>query len=435
MFSEITKKLNGKNIAILGFGREGRSTLDFIREYVEPSSVTIADLNEIKGVDDCRLVYGKDYQKGLENYDVIIKSPGVVYENPTDEILNKTTSQTTLFLSEFKPRSIGITGTKGKSTTTSLIYHVLKENGFDTTIAGNIGIPPLSVADEMLEGDRIAVIEMSCHQLEYEKNAPHISVILNLYEDHLDHYGTRERYVDAKRNIYRNQNSDDIFVCNSECNFEISDAVSCVTSVGDNGRIKVFDDGFVFDGVKISINSETTKLVGKHNIFNIAVAYAVVSNYGINEIDFLNALKTFKPLSHRLEYVKTVNGVDYYDDSISTVCQTTIQAIVSLDCVDTVIIGGMDRGIDYTELVEFLKNNPVNNIILLPDSGYRIARMLDEFGGKYILATDLENAVDIAVKVSAKGTKCVLSPAAASYGFFRDFEHRGETFKQYLNKY
>lgn len=435
MFTEITKALNGKNILILGFGREGRSTLDFIKEYVSPASVTIADLKEISDAYGCYTVCGADYQKGLEKYDVIIKSPGVVYENPTDEILDKTTSQTTLFLSEFKSRSIGVTGTKGKSTTTSLIHHILKENGFDTTIAGNIGIPPLSVADEMLEGDRIAVIEMSCHQLEYEKYAPHISVILNLYEDHLDHYGTRERYVDAKRNIYRNQSDGDIFVCNSECAFEMSEAVSHVVSVGKGGKIEVLDDGFVFNDVKIPVNSDTTKLVGKHNVFNIAVAYAAVSGYGIDEIGFLNALKSFKPLAHRLEYVRTVNGVDYYDDSISTVCQTTIQAIVSLDAVDTVIIGGMDRGIDYTELVEFLRETSVNNVILLPDSGYRIAKMLDEYNTPYILARDLEDAVDIAVKVSEKGTKCVLSPAAASYGFFRDFEHRGEMFKQYLNKY
>ncbi len=435
MFSEIGKILNGKNIVILGFGREGRSTLDFIRQYISPASVTVADFNVVTGADGCITVSGKDYQKNLERFDVIIKSPGVVYENPTNEILKKTTSQTTLFLSEFKSRSIGITGTKGKSTATSLIYHVLKENGFDVTIAGNIGIPPLSVADEMLEGDRIAVIEMSCHQLEYEKFAPHIALILNLYEDHLDHYGTREKYVEAKRNIYRNQLSGDIFVCNSEYKLEISEAPSQVVSVGTDGRVEVSGDGFVFDGVRIPVNSNTTRLVGKHNVFNIAMAYTAASFYGIDEVGFLNALKSFKPLAHRLEYVRTVNGVDYYDDSISTVCQTTIQAIVSLDAVDTVIIGGMDRGIDYTELVEFLRDNPVNNIILLPDSGYRIAKMLDEFATPYILARDLENAVDIAVKVTSRGTKCVLSPAAASYGFFRDFEHRGEMFKEYLNKY
>lgn len=431
MFSQITNALDGKNILILGFGREGRSTLDFINRYITPLSVTVADLNPIDAVDGCMVVSGADYQKGLERYDVIIKSPGVVYENPTEEILAKTTSQTTLFLSEFKDRTIGITGTKGKSTTTSLIYHILRENGRDVTLAGNIGIPPLSVADEMLEADRLAVLEMSCHQLEYEIFSPHVALILNLYEDHLDHYITREKYVDAKRNIYRNQTDSDIFVCNNECVFELSEAKARTIPVGN----KVFDNGFVSNGVNIALDSDSTRLVGRHNVFNIATAFEVTALYGISEVGFLSALKSFKPLAHRLEYVGTFRGVDYYDDSISTVCQTTIQAITSLECVDTVIIGGMDRGIDYTELVNFLRDNPVRNTILLPDSGYRIAKMLDAYSIPYILAQDLENAVDIAVNVSEKGTKCVLSPAAASYGFFKNFEHRGEMFQEYLKKY
>ena len=431
MFSKISNILDGKNIVILGFGREGRSTLDFIKRYITPQSVTVADLNPIEGADGCRTVCGVDYQKGLENYDVIIKSPGIVYENPTDEILSKTTSQTTLFLSEFKDRTIGITGTKGKSTTTSLIHHVLVNNGLDATLAGNIGIPPLSVADEMLEGDRIAVLEMSCHQLEYEIYSPHVALILNIYEDHLDHYVTREKYVEAKRNIYRNQSDSDYFVCNSECTFEISEACGQVIPIGEG----VFDNGFLANGARITLTPDSTRLVGRHNVFNIACAFAVASLFGVDETGFLNALKSFKGLAHRLEYVDTVRGVDYYDDSISTVCQTTIQAIKSLEKVDTVIIGGMDRGIDYSELVSFLESSPVRNIILLPDSGYRIAKMLDTCHVPYILATDLENAVDIAVSVTESGTKCVLSPAAASYGFFKNFEHRGEMFREYLKKY
>jgi UDP-N-acetylmuramoylalanine--D-glutamate ligase len=435
MFSQISQVLNGKNIVILGFGREGKSTLDFIRRYMSPSSVTIADLNDVGQIDGCKTICGSDYQKGLDRFDIIIKSPGVVYDAPTAEIVAKTTSQTTLFLSEFKERTIGITGTKGKSTTTSLIYHILKENDIPTVLAGNIGIPPLSVAEEMLDRKATAVLEMSCHQLEYEKYAPHISIILNLFEDHLDHYKTREKYVDAKRSIYRNQSSDDIFICNADCERELSEAPSKTVSVGANADVDVLDDSFVFDGKKMIVSSNETALVGKHNVFNIASAYCATSLFGINETDFFKALKTFKPLAHRLEYVKTINGVDYYDDSISTVCQTTIQAISSLDNVATVIIGGMDRGIDYSELVAFLKNNPVKNVILLPDSGYRIAKMLEGEDVHCILAKDLENAVEIAVKVGENGTKCVLSPAAASYGFFKNFEHRGQMFQKYLDKY
>ncbi len=436
MFPKITELLNGKNILILGFGREGRATLDFIREYIKPLSVTVADASRVDDIVGCAVRFGEGYQDGLEKYDVIIKSPGVVYKNPTDEIIAKTTSQTTLFLSEFRDRTIGITGTKGKSTTTSLIYHILKNCSLGVVLAGNIGIPPLSVAHEMLSDEKkTAVLEMSCHQLEYEKYSPHIALILNLYEDHLDHYVTRENYIRAKRNIYKNQNADDVFICNSECAFEISDAVGETLSVGKDGQISVDKDGFTFKGEKIFVDTSSTKLVGYHNIFNIASSYAVTSRYGVGKSDFLKHLKTFQPLSHRLEFVGTVCGVDYYDDSISTVCQTTIQALLSLDNVSTVIVGGMDRGIDYSELVCFFAKNPIENIILLPDSGYRIAHLLDEVKVPYILAKNLEDAVDISVKAAREGTKCVLSPASASYGFFKNFEHRGDMFKEYLKKY
>ncbi len=437
MLCAIKKILDNKNVLILGFGKEGRSTLDFVEKYIHPKSVTIADFNEITVADarENKVVFGKDYQKDLLQYDVIVKSPGIVYENPTPELLERTTSQTSLFLLEYKDRTIGITGTKGKSTTTTLIHHVLKENGFSAVLLGNIGIPPLSQIEKMQDESAIAVFEMSCHQLEYESSSPHIAVILNLFEDHLDHYGTRDKYVAAKRNIYKNQTETDIFVCNSDCAFEIEDAVSNTVRVGNTGDVEVLENGFFHRGEAVVLSEDSSLLHGAHNVYNIAVARAVTSLVGVETEGFLSALATYQPLSHRLEYVKTLNGVMYYDDSISTVCQTTIQAISAFDNVETVIVGGMDRGIDYTSLVEFFCEHHVENIILTYDSGVRISKMLDSVGVKYIMAKDLEDAVDIAVRVARPETRAMLSPAAASYGYFKNFEHRGDMFKEYLNKY
>ena len=421
MFPNIKKALDNKNILILGFGKEGRSTLSFVNDFISPRSVTVADMNDVShalpdGV-GCRC--GSSYMDNLESYDVIIKSPGIVYADQSDDILNKTTAQTDLFLKEYAAQTIGITGTKGKSTTTSLIYHVLKNSGKEAVLAGNIGIPPLDAARQMTNTS-VAVFEMSCHQLEFQRVSPHIAVVLNLFEDHLDHYITREKYISAKENIFLHQCSEDVLVISDECDEQIGKAVSEVIPVG---RIPTFD-----------IPKNSISLFGEHNYYNISVAKTVTDMFDVSHADFISALKSFRPLPHRLEYVGTKNGVDYYDDSISTVCQTTIQAITSLENADTVLIGGMDRGIDYTELADFLSAHHVPNVILMYESGIRIGKMLDERNVAYILVDDLQEAVTMAGELTQKGKKCVMSPAAASYGYFKNFEERGDVFKALVNK-
>ena len=434
MFSNISRTLENKNILILGFGREGKSTLSFLKKHVKCKSITIADLNEIPGDYEEKIITGKDYQRGIEEYDVIIKSPGIVYENPTSDIVRKTTSQTTLFLSEFRDRTIGITGTKGKSTTTTLIHHILSSCGVNAILGGNIGIPPLDIAENM-DKDSVAVLEMSCHQLEYEIFSPHIAVILNLYEDHLDHYITRDNYVMAKRNIYKNQVDTDLFICNSECEFEIEEARARVVTVGNGAHASLGEHCFSYNNQKIEIEEGKGGLFGAHNLFNIATAFSVASIFNISVSDFLKALDSYRPLPHRLEFVKRINDVDFYDDSISTVPQTTIRAVSTFDNVSTVIIGGMDRGIDYTELVDFFKSNPIDNIILMYESGKRISHLFDKASIKYRYVETLEMAVELAVRVSPPNTRCIMSPASASYGDFKNFEHRGEMFSKYLDKY
>ena len=433
MYPKIKKLLNGKNILILGLGKEGRSTLNFIKNHIDYKALTVADKNIVS--DDIpsgvNCLFGEHYMDTLNTYDVIIKSPGIVYKNVDISVINKTVSQTTLFLLEFAGATIGITGTKGKSTTTTLIYHILKENSVNAVLAGNIGIPPLDAIASMSKSS-VAVFEMSCHQLEFEKISPHISVILNLYEDHLDHYGNRDKYIKAKENIYLHQSENDYFIVNSSCTEQINKAVSKVLTVGTLPKADYYIAG-------AKINEEYTipsgiSLIGTHNHYNIAVAYAVCQLFGIKDKGFSSAVKTYNTLPHRLELFATKNGVQYFDDSISTVPETTIQAIKSIKNLKTVIIGGMDRGIDYTPLIDFFVESPTENIILLPDTGHRIGEELKKNGISFEFANNLEEAVSIASKVTTSGSACVLSPAAASYGFFRNFEERGDKFKELVNK-
>lgn len=428
LWNNIKEKTDGKNVVILGFGREGRSSLNILEKYCSCKSITIADINKIEcGYD---VICGEDYQKNLDKFDLIIKSPGIVLED--DTILPKITSQAELFLEAMRDDVIAVTGTKGKSTTTTLLYHILKSK-YNAVLMGNIGIPPFDAAESAEHGS-IFVYEMSSHQLEYTKVSPKKAVYINLYPEHLDHYGTFEKYKAAKENIYNYQQKGDFLWCDVSLKPEKSEASVISVSTSDE-KADVFIDGrnIISALGKITVNENDTILMGNHNVHNIGIVYDICRRMDFSDDEFFAQLKTYKPLPHRLEYVGTINGVKYFDDSISTICETAIQSLKSIPDASTILIGGMDRGIDYTPLCEYLKKNPPENIILMYDTGKRISDMLiNDIPENIIIAEDLKDAVNKAMKVTKKGTSCVLSPAAASYGFFKNFEERGEKFCEYL---
>lgn len=450
------EQIRGKRILILGMGREGRSTLAFLRRIGGYASITVADANEVKGLEeDVLLISGKDYQAKLDEYDLVFKSPGVVLKKPFEEYKCTITSQTEMFLRCFGKQTIGITGTKGKSTTTALIYHALKQGDYHPVLCGNIGIPPLDLFFEM-RSDSIAVFEMSCHQLEYTSVSPHIGILLNLHEEHLDHYGSYEKYVAAKCNIFVHMKTEDILYINME---NLNQAKNCkgqiqkIAFVGDNlthDATKPFDrkeqmqDADVLidsarDSIRVGaeeeflIPTEKIQLLGHHNEFNIGIAYAVCRQFGMTRDVFERALISFESLPHRLKFLGVKDGVRYYDDSISTICETTIQALNSVDGVETLLIGGMDRGIDYQSLIAFLAESDVENIICMYATGKRIYEEAKESNvpniDHFYVVENLEEAVELAKNKTKAGGACVLSPAAASYGYFKNFEERGEVFQ------
>lgn len=427
-----------KSIAIVGFGREGKSTLEILKN-TQCKEIGILDQNPINIQNEsalpcpCTLHCGENYLDHLNDYDIIMKSPGIaLFDKPSAEVKEKITSQTDLFLRFCENKTIGVTGTKGKSTTSSLIAHILEHCGKKAVLIGNIGIPPLSVIDN-LEKDTIAVCEMSCHQLEYVKASPNIAVLLNIYEEHLDHYTGFEAYKAAKENIFKYQKANDLLIYNKALSGnKINADIAHKISVSQDEKADVYLDGndIVLFGEKISYDRLSPKLEGRHNLYNIAVALAAALNCGCEPNAVVEAVSSFNGLEHRMEVVRTVSGVKYVNDSISTIPLAAVNAVKTF-CADTLIIGGMDRGINYDILADFLNKGEVENIICLPDSGYRVADMLNTESNVFKVK-DMEEAVLKASEVTKKC--CVLSPAAASYGFYKNFEERGKHFKELVNK-
>lgn len=444
MEETIKKLISGKKIVILGYGREGKSTYQLLEKVGGYKELAVADLNSVEGQlpEYVHGIWGKGYQDCLDDYDIVFKSPGVVLEKDIKEYSSRILSQTEVFFSHYKNQIVGITGTKGKSTTTTLLYQVLKTAGKKAVLAGNIGIPAFDMIDS-IEEDTIIVFEMSSHQLEYMTVSPHIGALLNIHEEHLDHYGTMEKYVAAKERIYRNMQREDILFCNVEnlplsgdCKarvipFPLKDGLNLVMEEKEKPYI-------LYKGNSFEIPIEEIHLVGGHNFLDIAVAYGIASLLGIKDEQFKEGLIAYEPLPHRLEKVGTYGDITFFDDSISTICDTTMKALTSIKDVNTVLIGGMDRGIHYKELIEFLSENPVAHIILMEATGKRIYEEIKKEYKNFLnperlyLVKDLKEAVELSKRITKKGTSCVLSPATASYGIFKNFEERGEQFKKYV---
>ena len=423
MRSCIKSLVENKKVLILGFGREGKSSYNIIESVGGYASLDVADANQVSLPEGSNslLICGENYMDCLNQYDVVFKSPGIVLPKNPSEYTCQITCQADLFMKVYGSQIIGITGTKGKSTTSSLTYHILKNSGKDVLFAGNIGIPVFEITDD-IKPNTIIVIELSCHQLEYATNNPHIAVLLNLYEDHIDHYGTVEKYHLAKRNIYRFQKKSDTLYVGSEWAPSVDECKSNI--------VKIDSPSLPFASWE-ELGIKTLR--GNHNLINATFVYKICKEYGVSDAQFIDGVKSFKPLAHRLEYIGTKDGVDFYDDSISTTVESAISAVKAISNGSVILIGGMDRGIDYTGLISFLKDKPIANVICMYESGKRVYNELSKCLTDGLHYTDdLTSAVTLAKNLAQKNTAVILSPAAASYGYFKNFEDRGDKFKEYV---
>ncbi|MBE5912100.1 UDP-N-acetylmuramoyl-L-alanine--D-glutamate ligase [Pseudobutyrivibrio sp.] len=427
MKETIRNLVKDKKVLILGYGREGQSSFRMVSAVGGYACLDIADANAVSSdlTSSHKVITGPTYLDCLNDYDVVFKSPGIVLPMDIKDYTCRITCQADLFLEVYGAQTIGITGTKGKSTTSSLLYHILKACGKDVLFGGNIGIPIFDITDQ-IHPRTIIVFELSCHQLEYAKFAPSKAILLNLYEDHLDHYGSVEKYWNAKKNIYRKQGYCDFLFCNPEF---LPAPGDCKATV-----IKVKSQDLPFNSFE---EVPGVTLRGNHNLLNTAFVYDVCRRYDISDEDFVAALATFKTLAHRLQFLGKLEDVDYYDDSISTTVESAISAVKAIPNAGTILLGGMDRGIDYDPLVEFLPTTRLEHIILMYDSGKVILEKLQatapaDFMSKVHYIEKLEDACAFAKSNATKGTAVILSPASASYGVFKNFEQRGDFFKQYV---
>lgn len=410
---QLKSLLQDRRILIAGYGREGKSSERLIRQLLPDADIAI-----VEGNDNIR-------REAARGYDLIIKSPGIptfVLEDCCD--LNTVTSQTDLFLQVYHDQTVGITGTKGKSTTTNVTAALLRRRYPDTIMAGNMGIPLFDIIPQIGEGVPI-VCEFSCHQLENIKRAPHVGVVLNLYQEHLDHYHSYMDYQMAKLQVALKQGKDDHFIYGTG-------------SVDLDDRIR--EHQFANRPVPVGLEDidEVVRmqplLQGNHNMVNMTIAMRIARIYGVEEQDIHEVIHTFSGLEHRLELVGTYHGITFYNDSISTIPEACIAACKALKQVDTLILGGFDRGIEYGTLSDYLGEAGIRNLVFVGEAGRRI-REGYKGDANILMENDYARIVPWCFEHTAQGKICLMSPAAASYDAFRNFEERGSIFKDMVRKF
>ena len=425
----LLREIDGKNVCLLGFGKEGKASLAALHAHTPAAHITIADRNPGVSQDPdaagCTVQAGDTWLDDLERFDVLVKSPGIPPQAALAAVATKTTTATRIFFAEANARDatiIGVTGTKGKSTTSSLLAAMLRDAKRDARLVGNIGRPAL-LDLESADKNTIFVHELSSYQLCDLDCSPHAAVVTSFFPEHLDYHGSVEAYLDAKCHITRSQGPDDmVFFC-----------------AASPGAVRIAQEG---EGRKIPftpedapVRLEETQLIGQHNLSNIAGAFLAAQAFGATEASARKTILAFQGLPHRLQAVGRFAGIDWVDDAISTTPESAVAALQALgDRVDTIILGGQDRGVDFTILAdELTARSVVRTAILFPGTGPRIRDAITQAGRRDIVMIDV-TSMDDAVRIAAERTKaggiCLLSTASPSYNMFKNFEEKGDVFQR-----
>ncbi len=442
------ENLKNKNILILGFGKEGTDNYLALRKLFKGKVLGIADKKDfgdflpkiqkfLKSDKKLKLYFGKNYLNHLKDYNLIIKTPGIPKKviEPFLKKDQKVTSQTEIFLENCRGTIIGVTGTKGKGTTASLIYQLLKTANRKVKLVGNIGKPVFQTLLKSKKDD-IFVYEMSSHQLENLKISPRIAVFLNLYPAHLDYYKNFKEYKKAKENITLYQKKDDYFIYNK--------TQKELRELAKKSKAKKIPFGKKeIKNLEKILTRKEIPLKGNFNILNIAAAVSVAKLFKIPRPIVKKAIKSFKPLPHRLEYVGKYKGIEFYNDSLATVPQAVLAAIEGLgNNVKTLISGGMDvKGFEFSQLARKILESKINNLILFPDTGKKIFQEIlklkkrEKDIPKIFFVSSMKEAVGIAFDKTKRGEICLLSPGSPSFNLFRDYKERGDLFKKFVRYY
>lgn len=507
--SNISNSLAKQSIVIFGFGKEGQASYHFLRQILPNKKITIADQQTLNQFSEkiqtkfsqdkfLELNLGQHHLNNLNQFSLIIKSPGIPGSLPAIQTAlqagSKLSSNTQLLFeiinSQPKPNlSIGITGTKGKSTTSSMIYHVLQTLGIDSVLIGNIGQAPLANLDQIKEKTLI-ILELSCHQLAELTYSPDIAVIQNITSEHLDYYPDTASYIMAKSSITKYQKINNFVIYNP--NFSNAKKIADLSqgshlwhNLGqlENRKKQLYSNILLYikdnyltlnstliDKINLNTikcwkikqnneqkglkqNSTSTKteetiidiaelpLLGKHNLYNIMPAVIIAKMLEANTAKIAQALRTFQPLPHRLELATKINGVNYINDSMATMPDAAVSALKAFKQPIILLAGGHERNQNFNELANTILTQKVKALILFPSTGERLKKMVLEQAERQqihapecFLVESMADAMKIAKKIANSGDVVLLSPGSASFGVFKNYADRGEQFRRTANQ-
>ena len=453
---EFNNFLDEKQVAIIGMGVSNIPLLDYF--YDKNAKVTVFSTNVLSDeimekINKYRyeVELGEDNLSRLKGFDIIFRSPSAL---PTKHEFQSAVKKGAILTSEIEMvlklapcKIIGVTGTEGKTTTTSLIYEICKKAGYNCFLGGNIGKPIFTKINQMKPED-IVILELSSFQLMGMTVSPNIAVVTNVFPDHLNVHKSYEEYQDAKKSIFRNQTEEGIVILNkdNEITEKFADEVKgktiffSSTKKLKNGYVYDREDGFIkkcTDGkCEKILNKNDIKLRGVHNYENICSALAATETVASKEAQ-IEAVKNFKGVEHRLEFVREIDGVKYYNDSIGTSPASTIAGLNAFDENIILLAGGSDKGLDYKEIGEVIAKK-VGTLILTGPTAQKIEEatkqaLSEEKSIEIIHTNNLEESVKVAKEKAKEGDIVLLSPASASFDSFKNFEERGNYFKTLVN--
>lgn len=438
--------LKNKKVFILGMARSG---FEAAKILAPDNIVLVTDMNEqnteqVKILEDMGVkIEITDNPIDLldDTYDVMVKNPGIKYNHPTvvkaKELGMDVINEVELAYGYMNKNVniIGVTGSNGKTTTVTLIYNIMKEAGLPVYLGGNIGTPLCNFVKDIKENEYL-VMEISDHQLcdmyEFKTN---VSVLTNIYEVHTDFHDSHEKYVNTKKKIFNNHTKDDIAIINYD-NKEAVDNTEDINSTKyyfskDSKQNVYLNNNAIYYRDEKVIDCNEIKLKGLHNYENIMAAISAVKVYGIDNESICKVLRTFGGVEHRIEYVTTIDGVDYYNDSKATNCESTKIALKSFNQPTLLILGGLDRGHSFDDLTPCMNN--VTYVACYGETKARIKEYCDRIGKDCGVFDNLVNATTACYEKAQKGNVILLSPACASWDQYKAFEDRGNEFKDTVN--
>lgn len=456
---EFNAYIRFRKVAIIGLGVSNLPLLDYM--YDKKAKVTIFDEREIDSIPkeildklkkyDFKFYFGKDSLNNLINFDIIFRSPSCL---PTRKEIVKEEDRGAIVTTEIEMlmkmcpcKIIGVTGSDGKTTTTSLINHILEKSGKTTFLGGNIGTPLFTRLSQITPKD-IVVLELSSFQLMSMEVSPDIAVITNISPNHLNIHKDYQEYIDAKKNIFKYQNENDTLILNYDNEITRNCSKEAIGNVIFFSSKEKLDDGFIVDGKIVKqckdkirehiLNTDEVKLKGKHNYENIVAALA--ATYNIVGLDLaIQAIKEFNAVEHRLEFVREINNVKWYNDSASSSPTRTISGLKAFDEKITLIAGGYDKNLDYSPIAIPIIEK-VNNLILMGQTSEKIfnavKQELENQHKKLPIYTcdNLQETIEIAKKVTKPGEIVLFSPASASFDMFKNAVERGKKYKEFVQK-